>query len=262
MKWELIKSDFRKTALPYAAILAALAAYVLFKPRPLYSVDFAGGGLGLLQGTVLAWFIFRDSAGTESFILSRPLTRGRLFGHRFGLGIGLQSVTVIVLLVLIATGLRSHIQHYRLPYYPMIKWYEASIIAPVAVCGLIGFELAMFFILRGRIASEATATWRKITGRVLVVFGVVVILVLVMSRATDAPMSSRGWFKCAAWGYAAFAVILSTYASAGWKDARMAWLLPLMRNCRRREGRGDVLCREDRYRRGVGAFGRVGGQRQ
>jgi len=214
MKWELIKSDFRKTALPYAAILAALAAYVLFKPRPLYSVDFAGGGLGLLQGTVLAWFIFRDSAGTESFILSRPLTRGRLFGHRFGLGIGLQSVTVIVLLVLIATGLRSHIQHYRLPYYPMIKWYEASIIAPVAVCGLIGFELTMFFMLRGRIASAGMATWRKTAARLLVVFGVAVIILLVIGRVADAPTTSGGWLKHAAWGYAAVTVILTTYASA------------------------------------------------
>jgi hypothetical protein len=214
MKWELVKSDFRKTALPYAAILAALAAYVLFKPRPLYSVDFAGGGLGLLQGIVLAWLIFRDPAGTESFIMSRPLTRGRLFRHRLGLGIGLQLATVILLFVLIATGLRSHIQHYRLPYYPMIKWYEASIIAPVAVCGLIGFELAMFFILRGRIASEGAATWRKIAGRLLVVFGMVVIIVLVMGRVADAPITSGGWFKHAAWGYAAVAIILSTYASA------------------------------------------------
>ena len=174
MSTEIIKIDVRKVLPYYIPSLLLIMGFVLFWNKPLTTSDlFLTPILNLianLQGMLIAWMLFYDSGGISAFIFSRPLSRKRLFLTRWCLGISCQLLTVLVVGVTIATGLRSAVQLLlNSPYQPMVKWYELSILASFALYSLLGYQVVMFFRLRASVLTVRPPTWRDNLKTVLVI---------------------------------------------------------------------------------------------
>ena len=170
MSIEILKIDVRKVLPYYAPFLLLTVGYVLFRKTPLGSDDEVVNLIAHLQGMVTAWVLFNDTAGTSVFILSRPLSRVRLFLTHWGFGISLQVLTIVAVFVTIAIGLRSDIQILmQSPYQPMVKWYELSVLSSMALYSILSYQIAIFLKLRLRIISVRPRTWRNLLGTGLVV---------------------------------------------------------------------------------------------
>ncbi|MHC4153881.1 MAG: hypothetical protein ACYST6_02985 [Planctomycetota bacterium] len=160
MVWGIMKLDLRKVLVGYVPFVAVLLAYLLLRPRPLESMDVIAMAAGLMQGCYLGWRIFSDPAATQSFVFSRPFSRRRIFWQRWSLGIVLQMVTLLLVFALVATGVRGYV-HQDSPYYPMVQWYEVSVLWPIGLVSLIAYEIQMFLMLRGWILLGASASRRR-----------------------------------------------------------------------------------------------------
>lgn len=151
MNRSLIKIEFAKMRL-YFIVMFITACYVFMNPYPLRSIDIIACTLGLLHGATVGFLVFKDFGGTEAFIFSRPFTRNSLFWHRWSLGIALQFMTMAIVAVIIATGLRSLIL-FDSPYQPMIKFCELNVLCSFAFSMFAGFAVSVFFTLRNRILN-------------------------------------------------------------------------------------------------------------
>ncbi len=171
MVWELIKLDLRKVLTGYITFVLVISAYLLFRQRPLDSTDTIVIAAGLLQGLYLAWRIFKDPGSTQSFIFSRPFSRNRLFWNRWSLGITLQMVTLLIVLILVASGARNFVHKSNLPYYPMVQWYELSVLWPLAIVSLTAFQIHLFLMLRARTLQTASLSkWKKVATYAILCF--------------------------------------------------------------------------------------------
>ena len=168
---EMLKLELRKIGPYYGVCLGLMAGFILFYNRPLAISNFVITAIAVIQGGVLAWWIFDEPGDTGSFIFSRPLSRRRLFMMRWTLGISLQLLTGALVFLLIASGLRSGVQiGMGSPYYPMVKWFELEILWSVCLFSLLGYGVQMFLKLRSRVLAtqprgEILATWSR--GKVL-----------------------------------------------------------------------------------------------
>lgn len=151
MNRSLIKIEFEKMRL-YFVVMFITACYVLFNPYPLRSVDVIACMLGLLHGASIGFLVFKDFGGMEAFMFSRSFTRNKLFWHRWSLGIALQFMTMAIVTVIIASGIRSLIL-FESAYQPMIKFYELNVLWPIAFGMFAGFAVSVFFTLRNRILN-------------------------------------------------------------------------------------------------------------
>ena len=178
MSIEILKIDVRKVLPYYVPFLLLTVGYVLFQETPLASDDWKVNLIACLHGMVIAWTLFKDAAGPEVFVFSRPLTRVQLFLIRWGFGISLQLLTVVAVFVTIVTGLRSTIQMLmQSPYQPMVKWYELSVLGSIALYSILSYVIVMFLKLRQRVVSVRPRTWRNLLGTVLVCVLLATILV-------------------------------------------------------------------------------------
>ena len=50
------------------------------------------------------------------------------------------------------------------PYYPIVKWYELSVLGTMALFSILGFEVVMFLKLRWRIVKNSPSIWKEILG--------------------------------------------------------------------------------------------------
>ena len=174
MSIAIIKIDVRKVLPCYAPVLLVMSGFVLFWKTPLTTGDLILNlilnSIACLQGMVIAWMLFNDSRGTAAFIFSRPLSRKQLFLTRWCLGISCQLLTVLVVGVTIATGLRSAVQLLMdSPYQPMVKWYELSVLGSFALYSILGYQVVMFFRLRANIVNARPSAWRDNLKTVLVI---------------------------------------------------------------------------------------------
>ena len=162
MSIELLKMDARKVLPYYAPVLLLTVGYVLFQETPLASADWKLNVIACLQGMVIAWVLFNDAAGIGAFVFSRPLSRGRLFLTRWAFGISFQLLTIAVVFLTVAIGLRSGTQQMVMnsPYQPMVKWYELSVLGSIALYSILSYEIVMFLKLRHRVVSVRAPTWR------------------------------------------------------------------------------------------------------
>lgn len=151
MNRSLLKIELGKLRL-YLVVMSIVVGYVLFNPKPLRSFDVIACLLGLVHGSLVGFLVFKDFGGVESFMFSRSFTRNKLFWHRWSLGIALQFMTMAVVTVMIASGLRSLI-FFRSAYQPMIKWYELNVLWAIAFGMFAGFAVSVFFTLRNRILN-------------------------------------------------------------------------------------------------------------
>ena len=205
MSIEILKIDVRKVLPYYAPFLLVTVGYVLFRKTPLGSDDWVVNSIACLQGMVVAWALFNDDAGTGTFVFSRPLSRARLFLTRWVFGISIQVLTIVVVFVAIAVGLRSGIQMLmNSPYQPLVKWYELSVLGPIALYSILGYQLVMFLKLRLCIVSARPSAWRNLIGTWLVV----ALCLLNLNGAIESGIRTNFMII-----YAALVTILGTLAS-------------------------------------------------
>ena len=176
----------RRTTLWYLVVLLIIAGTVLLNGAPLGGEDFGLALLGAVQGWVLAFRLFTDPPGVDAFVFSRPLSRRRLFWYRWLIGLGYQALTLVVLVVLLAAGLRQGVQAsvFQSRWYPMVRWYELSVLWPVGMGSLFSFQVSCFVMLRNRLLGASEPSRASRLGRAVAVgflaaaslFGVVVLL--------------------------------------------------------------------------------------
>ncbi len=216
MVWELIKLDLRKVLTGYITFVLVLSAYLLFWQKPLESTDTIVIAAGVLQGLYLAWRIFKDPGSTQSFIFSRPFSRNRLFWNRWGLGITLQMVTLLIVLILVASGARNFIHKSNLPYYPMVQRYELSVLWPLAIVSLTTFQIQMFLMLRaGTLQTAALPKWKKVPTYAIICFFALAFLGgshVVVSAVSNGP-TAPAYLGNAALFYVLTLTVLTTLTS-------------------------------------------------
>jgi hypothetical protein len=190
----------RRTTLWYSVVLLIIAGTVLLRQSPLGSEDLGLACLGAVQGWVLAFRLFTDPPGVGAFVFSRPISRRRLFWYRWLIGVGYQALTLLLLVVLLGGGLRQQIQVWMLQsrWYPMVRWYELSVLLPVGMGSLFSFQASCFVMLRNRLLGALKPRRASGFGRAVAVgfltvvslLGAVVLLgaaaEVVASRATAA----------------------------------------------------------------------------
>jgi hypothetical protein len=152
----------RKTGPWFFGGLLLTVAYVLVRQTPFGAVDPVPGLLGALLGGVLAFRLFRDPGGTETFVFSLPLSRSRLFRSRWLLGLVLQAVTLACVAALLALGVReaAQVRLFDSLWYPMVRWYELSVLWSVGLCSLASYQIVAFLLLRKRLV-ETDQTKRR-----------------------------------------------------------------------------------------------------
>ena len=130
----------------YVPFLLLLILYCLARIQPLYYNDFYISMLCAVQGALLGYRIFNDPLGTQSFMWSRPITRIRLFCTRWIMGVVFQVFTTLVVLTILAGGLRSWVQGTQEGFYhPMVRWYELNTLWAVILPAWYCFHLTLFF---------------------------------------------------------------------------------------------------------------------
>ncbi len=183
MSIEILKMDARKVLPYYAPILLLTVGYVLFQETPLASADWKVNMIACLQGMVIAWVLFNDAAGIGAFVFSRPLSRVRMFLTRWAFGISFQLLTIVVVFLTVASGLRGGIQMLmNSPYQPMVKWYELSVLGSIALYSILSYEIVMFLKLRHRVVSARPPTWRDFIWIVLICVLIGMILIGLFSN--------------------------------------------------------------------------------
>lgn len=207
---EFLKMDARKVLPFYVPVLLLTVGYVLFQEMPLAHTDWKLNLIACLQGIVIAWVLFNDTAGTEVFVFSRPLSRVRLFFTRWAFGISFQLLTIAMVFLTVAIGLRSEIQVLmNSPYQPMVKWYELSILGSIALYSILSYEIVMFLKLRHRVVSVGPSTWRDFIWIVLIC--VLIGMILTGLFSNFGPMA----YQMMSWALMAKLVLVSFFAILG-----------------------------------------------
>ncbi|UCG49768.1 MAG: hypothetical protein JSU94_08290, partial [Phycisphaerales bacterium] len=190
-----------------------LMAYLLLRRRPLDSTDIVVVAAALIQGWHLAWAIFRDSGSTKSFIFSRPFSRARLFRSRWSLGIALQAITLAAVFALVAIGARTYVHRTTLPFYPMVQWYELSVLWPLSVVSLLAFHAQMFLMLKGQLTRPAPASKWTSAAALTLPCALVVLLIFAHMYASSGGAGLPPRLVLAAAVYLATLVAATTLAS-------------------------------------------------
>ncbi len=154
MIWPLIKLDLRKAVTAYLALLIAQMGFVLITRDVLDSANVTIAVLGLAQGWMLAYLIFRDTHNTRVFVFSRPWSRTHIFWTRWGLAMVLQTFTVLLVYTILAAGTRTWLYRTELPYFPMVERFELSILWPMALASVTTFHIVMFLTLWGYLGNN------------------------------------------------------------------------------------------------------------
>lgn len=165
MSIEIVKVDARRVLPYYIPFLLFTVGYVLFRKTPLVTGDAILNLIPCLKGMVIAWVLFTCSSSTDAFVFSRPLSRKRLFLTRWFFGISLQLLTIPAVFLIITSRLRSGIQILMdSPYHPTVKWFELSVLVPMALFSILGYVVVMFLKLRWRIVRNSPSRWKEILG--------------------------------------------------------------------------------------------------
>ncbi len=164
MSAQLMRVELRKVWAWYLGLLLVTLYYAILKPYPFAHNDIGLSVLAAAQGAIVAWRIFYDPMGTQSFLWSRPLTRTQLFLNRWALGLMLQGATLAILAAIIAGGARSQF-HLALSedttaFYPASRWFDLAGLWPCLVYGLLAYHAALYFNV------FAEFKWRQLGGAV------------------------------------------------------------------------------------------------
>ena len=219
MMIEMLKAELRKVWAYYVPFIIVLVGYVLLRGRPLENTDSIVAMMGVGQGWILGWRIFSDPNNTRPFLFSRPLSRRRLFLTRWTLGISLQALTIVVLFLVIASGLRSLLQvKMASPYHPMVWLFELQILWPVGLFSLLAYEVQIFLKLRAEILATRPNGWlNTLSQRIAIALTVLLLLLFfvpfAMQPVLEAPLIGRA-ITLFLLAYVVAITILATVASA------------------------------------------------
>jgi hypothetical protein len=160
--WQLAA---HRTLTWYLPVFLLLSGYTLVVTHPL-GIDLPAVVFGALQGWVLAFRLFVDPPAVSPFIFSRPFSRSRLFFCRWTIGLLLQALTLAVIFVIIASGLRQMTQVYlfRSAWYPMVRWFELSALWPIGLASLLTYQATCFVLLRRRFRGNRRISKFRLTG--------------------------------------------------------------------------------------------------
>ena len=148
MNRALLTIELRHLSVPYGIAAVMFLAYALVYPKPLFWFNPGLLLIGLLQGALLGAWLFALPRRWEPYEQTLGASRQRIFWIRWSAGIGLQLLTVITAWLLLGGGLRMAMQGAQLPYYPMIRFFEANALWPALVVSLFSFQLLGFLFLR------------------------------------------------------------------------------------------------------------------
>lgn len=218
----LLKVELRKVWAVYTPLLILVLVYMVLAPGPLKRRDTYIALLAVGQGCLLAWLIFRDPGSTAEFLFSRPLLRKRLFLTRWGLGMGLQLLTILAVTFVLSAGLRSGFQE-RIgsPYYPMVRWLELDVLWSLALLSLVAYQLQVFLQIRESVVSNQISPWLS---RVMQLLAIAMVTVAIHAMLNQLPFmqqpisvdnSSGGWTqfsRATLLVYVVGAVVLGTLA--------------------------------------------------
>ena len=90
------------------------------------------------------------------------------------------------------------------PYQPLVKWYELSVLGPIALYSILGYQLVMFLKLCLCIVSVRPSAWRNLIGTWLIV----ALCLLNLNGAIESGIRTNFMIV-----YAALVTILGTLAS-------------------------------------------------
>jgi hypothetical protein len=167
MNRALLTLELRHVAMPYALAGGLYIAYALAYPKPLFWHHPGLILLGLFQGALLSTWIFALPRRWEPYVQTLGASRERIFWIRWTAGIALQVLTITAAWLLLAGGLRMALHEAHLPYYPMIRFFEAHALWPSLMVSLLSFQLAGFFYLRQKFHGGA---WLPVGGLLLALF--------------------------------------------------------------------------------------------
>jgi ABC-2 family transporter len=147
--------ELRKTFLVYALSLLVLFGYILFRSSPHGFFDWVLVLMAIAHGGVIGGRIFYDNNRTQAFIFSLPFTKRRLFLYRFISGILLISISILIVLVLLASGMRNVLQQdLGSPYFPYVMWYELRVLFPFMFYTFLGFTFGMFSMIEAQLLKS------------------------------------------------------------------------------------------------------------
>jgi len=109
MIWPLIKLDLRKALPAYLASLVVMIGFILITRDILDSTNIFVIIMAVIQGCLIACFLFSDPNNTRSFLFSRPWSPTRIFWNRWALAVILQIATVLLVYTIIAAGTKLSI---------------------------------------------------------------------------------------------------------------------------------------------------------
>jgi hypothetical protein len=150
--WQL---SARRTLTWYLPVFLLLVGYTLFVTHPL-GIDPPAAVFGGLLGWLLAFRLFVDPPGVSPLIFSRPFSRTRLFLYRWAIGILLQVFALAVVAAILASGLRQATQlcMFRSTWFPMVRWFELSMLWPTGLASIVVYQASCFFLLRRRLSGN------------------------------------------------------------------------------------------------------------
>ncbi len=162
MMRELMLFELRKTCLLYTASLLVLFGYILFRPSPHGFLDLILVFIAFVHGALIGGKIFYDKRCTQAFIFTLPLTKARLFVYRFIYGILLITISIFIILVLLASGMRNVLQQsLDSLYFPYVIWYEFRVLYQIMLCTFFGYLFGMHTIIHAQLANYIEKNFSK-----------------------------------------------------------------------------------------------------
>jgi len=173
---------FRESGFFVVPVMSILLGYCLFQPTPLRHFDSVVLLLSVALGFGLGYFVFSDKPGVRSFLFSRAYSPKRFFLVRWSFGLGVIALTALVIVALIALGLRQGLQTslFRNGWYPMIRWFELNVLWTFVTVSLLTYHTTLFWVVRYRFLGVRKHAkpylWLRRIGSFLLIVGAVIVV--------------------------------------------------------------------------------------
>ncbi|MDR0609582.1 MAG: hypothetical protein LBG58_05685 [Planctomycetaceae bacterium] len=183
----IVKLAFRESGMYIVPVILMLIGYVLFRQDPLQYFNLVITLLGSLLGFFLSWRSFADYGHVRAFLFSRSYSPTRFFLVRWLFGLGVITVTGLVLAAVLALGVRQSVQQglFANGWFPMIRFEELRVLMCYSFASLLTYHTTLYFMLANRfrppVRLHGYSLWaRRLVTVFLILYGVAVIAILTM----------------------------------------------------------------------------------
>ncbi|MDR2754785.1 MAG: hypothetical protein LBC20_03680, partial [Planctomycetaceae bacterium] len=178
----ILKLAIRESGMSIAPIIWILIGYVFLAQEPLRYIDTVVTLCSVLLGLFLSWRSFADYGNVRAFLFSRSYSPARFFLVRWLFGLGMITVTGLVLATIIGFGLRQSVQQalFANGWFPMIRFEELHVLICYVFASLTAYHITLYFMLTNRFRSpvrlHGVLRWlRRLVTVLLILYGVVVL---------------------------------------------------------------------------------------